>query len=518
MKRCKFWVLFLAALLCALMAATSLAETTPAPGAEEGDPSATTPEPSGDDASAASPGTEGPDADATPDDALADETAATAGIPAPDADHPDLSASAANAAVMLREGTGGARYAHWETANAHAYNHFALKKTAVIMLQASVGVQRTLPLNRDPVVLQNCLEVPLPANDQQLEKERCYNLHAAIYASSPLASVTATLVPKDEKAKAQSVTVTFDPASDIRRWTIDEYKLTVEQDSLNDGLNFALCTAGRWTLTISATTVEHPQSVQLYTSTFEIVKVQKHRLNQNVFYDNWDEAYAFFGGDTEQFLPVYYPTNSASPQFISIEEAWRKEYLVKSELHGARVHKAALEYFNKAAEYLKTSYVLINTPKYATARPVLLDKLVGNTGTYVPRFQKNQEFISHHTLGTAVDINSKTFPNTNSPDNHEIIGTDVRDYLRYDGIGVDEKGIQYYEFTYTGDCRTYTQRIPNNIINYLIYELAFYRAGFSWGYYYETTCDAMHFMLTELDINKHIDSDVGLRKVFEYYN
>lgn len=495
MKRYKFLGLLLVVLLLVPMAAVSRAEPTPAPDAE------------------------GDDVPSAQDDMFLEEAATpTGGIPAPDADSPDLSASAANAAVMLREGTGGARYTHWETANGHAHNHYALKKTAVIMLQAAVGVQRSVPVNRDPVALQNCLEVPLPANDQQLERERDYNLHAAIYASSALASVTATLMPKDEKAKEQSVTVTFDPASDIRRWSIDESWPTVEQTSLNEGLNFALCNAGRWVFTISAATADHPESVLLYTSTFEIIKVQKHRLNQNVFDDNWDEAYAFFGGDTEQFLPVYYLSNSSSPEFISVENAWRNTYLVKSELHGARVHKAALPHFNKAAEYLKTSYVLINTPKYATARPLLLDKLVGNTGTYVPRFQKNQEFISHHTLGTAVDINSKTFPNTNNKANQELIGTDVRDYLQFDGIGVDEKGLQYYEFTYTGDYRTYTQRIPNTIINYLIYELAFYRAGFSWGYYYETTCDAMHFMLTEVDINKHIDSDVGLRKVYEYYN
>lgn len=495
MKRYKFWGLVLVVLLTALMAAASLAETTPAPEAE------------------------GDDAPSTTDDLFFEEApAAPTSIPAPDAASPDLSASAANAAIMLREGAGGARYAHWETANGHAFNHYALKKTTVIMLQAAVGVQRSVPLNRNPVALQNCLEVPLPANDQTLEKERDYNLHGAIYSSSPLTSVTAILTPKDEKSKEQSVTVTFDPADNIRAWSIDEYWQPVEQASLDTELDFSRCNAGRWTLSISATTADHPQSVQLYAATFEIAKVDKHRLNQNVFDDNWDEAYAFFGGDTEQFLPIYYLANSASPQFISIETAWRNTYLVKSELHNARVHKAALDYFNKAAEYLKTSYVLINTPKYDTARPILLDKLVGNTGTYVPRFQKQQSFISHHTLGTAVDVNSKTFPNTNSKDNHDIIGTDVRDYLVYDGIGVDEKGLQYYEFTYTGSYRSYTQRIPNSIINYLIYELAFYRAGFSWGYYYETTCDAMHFMLTELDINKHIDSDVGLRKVYEYYN
>ena len=436
------------------------------------------------------------------------------------AEHPeeilDLSASAANAALMLREGLNGARYEYWETACAHAYYYYPLKKVTVLMLKTAVGKKLPSPMNRDPVTLQSCPDVPLPFDDQELERERDFNLHGAVYASSPLASVTATLT-SHENGKPQDVTVTFDQTEDIRRWSIDDRRPTVEKTSINDGLNFALCNAGRWTLTITATTTGHPQSVQLFSSTFKIVRVQKHMVNQNLFDDNWRIVNSFFNGESDQFLFAYYGS-SINPEFISTDRAWYSENIVKSNLLGARVHKAALDSFNKAAEYLTTTYIKVYTPKNIQPRTVLLVKLVGNAGTYVPRFQKNQEYISHHTLGTCVDVNSKIYPNTNREDNHELIGNDVKNNLTYDGYDTDEKGIQYYAFTYSGNYPGHTDRIPNTIINYLLYELAFYRAGFSWGYYYESTCDAMHFSLTELDLVRHMDSEIGLRKIFEYYN
>ncbi|MDO4571930.1 MAG: M15 family metallopeptidase [Clostridia bacterium] len=494
MKAKRVLSLLLIWLLAALLALSALAEDTPAP-AES--PAADTPAP--EDAGAEAP------------------PAASAWIPAPDAADPDLSASAANAAVMLREGTEGARYEYWETALGHAHNHYPLKKAAVAMLKYALGKRQAVPVGRDPVKLQNCSEVPLPADGQELEKDKDYNLHAAIYASAALTSVTAVLSPQDE-GREQSVTLSFDPAAGLRRWSIDESWQTVEQSSINEALDFGDCAAGRWTLSISAATVDHPEGVPLYSASFKIVKVKEHMLNQNVFDDNWDEALAFFGGDTSQFLFAYF-ANSANSEFISTDTEWRESHLVKSNLHGARVHVMALEHFNLAAEYLESSYIKVYSPKYENPRLIQLDKLVGNAGSYVPRFQKNQEYVSHHTLGTAVDVNSKMYPNTNVITNHELIGTDVREHLRYDGIMTDEdSGQQYYQFTYTGSYRAYTDRVPNTIINDLLYELAFYRAGFSWGYYYETACDAMHFMLSELDIHKHIDSDVGLRKVYEYYN
>ena len=59
------------------------------------------------------------------------------------------------------------------------------------------------------------------------------------------------------------------------------------------------------------------------------------------------------------------------------------------------------------------------------------------------------------------------------------------------------------------------QNVPETVINYLLYELAFYRAGFQWGHYYISTSDGMHFTLTD-NIRISHDGNDGLRKVFEY--
>lgn len=500
MKASKILVPFAALLLGAQLAVFAHAEDTPAP--------AVTPEAAA--------------AEASPAPAEDTPVLPDGGIPAPDVEAPDLNASAANAAVMLREGVTGARYQHWATALGHAHNFYPLKKVTANMLRCAAGELTDVPVGREPVALRVCHEVPLPVDGQELERESGYNLHGAIYAATPLVSVTATLSPRGEEGTEQSVTVTFDPAANITAWSIDEPWQTVEQVSLEDGLNFRLCRAGGWKLSIRAATVGLPAGKELYSASFQIVSVKAHSINQNLFDDNWDEAFAFFGGDREQFTFNYWMQNAASPEFISTEQAWVKKYIVKSELHGANVHTMALENFNLANLYLQTSYIKINTPKYDNAKVLKLDKLIlgGGIGTRVPRFVKSggSAYVSHHSFGTCADVNDKLYPNTNVETNHALIGDDVRDCLRYDGISVDEKGQSYYEFTYTGSYKGYTQRIPNTIINYLLYELAFYRAGFGWGYYYETACDGMHFTLTELDVNRHMDSDVGLRKVYEYYN
>ena len=94
--------------------------------------------------------------------------------------------------------------------------------------------------------------------------------------------------------------------------------------------------------------------------------------------------------------------------------------------------------------------------------------------------------------------------------------------LHYDRIGllkpsrVGENGYRYYDFTYIGTWGTEYEKVPTIIQNYLLYELAFYRAGFFWGVYYDHTCDARHFGLGEYDPAVHSDSPLALRKVFEY--
>jgi len=247
-----------------------------------------------------------------------------------------------------------------------------------------------------------------------------------------------------------------------------------------------------------------------------IVQLTRHTLTQNKFDDNYLDAVEFFGENTDAFLFPYYVGDGRG---IGTDPVWRDAHIVPSSL--GRVNVFAVPNFETADHYLKNTYIRVNLTNLRTGQTVdgvtiLLDELVDKYCAYVPRFQSNLEYLSHHTLGTAIDVNDNMFPNLNIPRNHDLIGGEVRNHLVYNGIKTDENGMKYYDFTYDGTYPAKYKRIPKSIVNYLVYELAFFRAGFEWGFYYETTCDAMHFMLTENDRNRHMHTDIGLRKVYEY--
>ena len=79
--------------------------------------------------------------------------------------------------------------------------------------------------------------------------------------------------------------------------------------------------------------------------------------------------------------------------------------------------------------------------------------------------------------------------------------------------------VENFNFTYTGTAKPWSEqrtKVPEPLMNYLLYELAFYRAGFSWGVYYPHTSDAMHFSLSELSPSLFEEGEYAMRKVFEY--
>ncbi len=128
-------------------------------------------------------------------------------------------------------------------------------------------------------------------------------------------------------------------------------------------------------------------------------------------------------------------------------------------------------------------------------------------GTLNVRFVADRRFVSHHAFGTAVDLNESMDANSTTLSNRLLILTEVRDHLSYNGIKTADDGTRYYDFTYDGSSNTDRNNIPTTIVNYLLYELAFYRAGFSWGFYYDHTCDAMHFGLSEMPASVHDTSE-----------
>ena len=422
--------------------------------------------------------------------------------------------SAANAAALLRAGETGTALDYWDTAQAFASTNYRLKKATVAMLRNAIGLGPA-PVGRDGVHFQASLENPLITDGEELQKRLDFNIRGSVYSGDPLTSVTASFTSLGE-AKGCEQTVTFDPAANVRAYSLENESLTVEQKALDTLFDISGLSAGRYRFTLSATTTSETTPVQLYTAECTIVDSKRLVLTQNKFDDNYLEAYRFFQGNLDQFIFHFSLKDTRS---IATENDWRNTYIVESSL--GRVHSTAVPYFEAANHYLENTYVcvtLINpkTGKQTDGRLTLLKDLISKEYTYVPRFQSNLQYVSHHTLGTAIDVNDDMYPNKNIVTNHELIGTDVKENLVYNGIMTAEDGRQYYDFTYNGSYSAKFERIPKTIINYLLYELAFYRAGFQWGYYYETACDAMHFTLSETDINLHMHSDIGLRKIYEY--
>ena len=427
---------------------------------------------------------------------------------------PMTEASAANAAKLLRAGVRSAALDYWDTAQDHTTQQGRLKKGTMAMLLVAAGTGQK-PVGRDGIQFQPCHEVLPLSEGEELQQGLDFNLHGSIFTNSPLTSVTASFVSLGESSSV-NVTVTFNPDDAIRNYSICSDAETIEGKSLDTLFDISLLGAGRYRYTLSAKTVALPDGVTLQTTECKIVDTKRIVLTSNKFDDNYIEANKFFKGDTSKFLFHYSLT---SDRGISTENDWRNACIVESSL--GRVNIDAVPYFEAANHYLQNTYVCVTivnprTEGVTNGRVTLLNDLINKKASYVPRFQSNLEYVSHHTLGTAIDVNDNMYPNFNVLSNHDLIGNDVKHHLVYNGIKTAEDGRQYYDFTYDGSYSARFNRVPKTIINYLLYELAFFRAGFQWGYYYETACDGMHFMLSENDINRHMHSDIGLRKIYTY--
>ncbi len=423
--------------------------------------------------------------------------------------------SAADAAEILRRGEDAPGYDTWLRATAHTTAYNPPVKVATALLKYLVG-KGGAPCAPAPIAFTPCFDVPLPAEGETLYTLSQCNLHGGVFTQDALASVSIRIEPYDS-ADTVSASVTFNPSDDVHAYYLDSAE-TLEGKSLEESVNFALLRQGKHRMTITAKTAGGAEA-ELYSAAFQLQKETMIPLKQSNFSDNYAYVAEFFRYDTDAFL-MKYKWNGA--RNINTATAWREAYLVDSGVRYGReklgrVHKEALPYFQKAYEYLESSYIRLTVGEKQL--PVMqLQKLIKTCGAYVPRFQTNERYVSHHTLGTSVDINAYIYPNTNVFTNQELIGADVRDYLVYNGIKTDEKGQQYYDFTYTGSYKGRYERIPTTLLNYFLYELAFFRAGFKWGYYFETSCDAMHFTLTDVAWFLHSSPDRGLRKVYEYYN
>ena len=286
-----------------------------------------------------------------------------------------------------------------------------------------------------------------------------------------------------------------------------------EIECLSEMLRFERLSAGSFTLKLEAEDAQGSKAVLCETA-FRITDDRKVQLLPNNLRGNYTTALAFFGSP-ERFMFRY--SFREDGKRIAIDSEWLDQYDAEAVVINGKkwhCHVDAVPYFEQAGRYMENTYIRVHGGRLDTGA-VKLSKLVELNGTTVRRFVNSGAFISHHSFGTAVDINAHTPSHRDVLSNREKIYKEVTENLTYNGI-VDVKGQLCYDFTYTGKAQAGRERVPEPLMNYFLYELAFFRAGFSWGLYYPHTCDAMHFSLSELSPSFFEEGPYAMRKVFTY--
>ncbi len=366
------------------------------------------------------------------------------------------------------------------------------------------------------IIFTESRELLLPRLNEKLQYGQRFYLSGKIESTEPLTGVTATIYPEgaEDTTPVQQAEVAFSASDNVKTYDLDDAESPSGGSSVNDLMSFDLLEAGWYTLEISAST-EKAEDIYLVSSDFVVGEPSEWlQLTSNNFRYNYSYAAAFFG-KPDRFLFKYKWGNGRN---IITDPKWVRKYITSFKgVNGEnwKVHIDAVPYFEKAVDYLENTYVRVRGNGHDSG-VIRLSRLIKSfNGAYYSRFVTDKSFISHHAFGTALDLNASIKPNNNVIENHGIIWHEVNDCLVYNGIMKDGKK-SYYDFTYTGSWQERYRDIPTSLLNYLLYELAFFRAGFGWGYYYSHTCDAMHFTLSERDIMEHSDTDTGLRKVYEY--
>lgn len=295
----------------------------------------------------------------------------------------------------------------------------------------------------------------------------------------------------------------------------EEDVLSADISAFNSSVDFSLLTPGVHVFNLWAKGRDEPVAVHLASSRFYVEGDVWEQLDESFFYDSYPEALAFFGGDTQAFL---FPFQRVKGRYIMAHPDWEQTYItgIPAYPDGVQwmVHTKALPNFEKATAYLEKVHIRVQGRDFDSGVIPLCSLVQSCNGCFVSRFTSSEKYISHHSFGTAIDINAAMEPNLNTAENQLLVRTEVRDCLAYNGI-LEQNGIPYYSFTYSGSCTDRCCGVPETVVNYLLYELAFYRSGFTWAHYYAQTGDNMHFALTEFVTHDH-QGEFGLRKVFSY--
>ena len=403
-----------------------------------------------------------------------------------------------------------------QSASAYLYNDSDPDPEAYDPIEEDLVLSKDLPTLAPDLALTFRKDdaQPMPEDGAVLSLGEAFSIGGTIYSNYPLESVTVS-VSCMHNSKAP---YPYRKAVRFRNGQTMTYSLTDaatdEGVSLASLVNFADLKVGVHTLKLIAT-AKGMRGVEVFRCSFYVVGEEWETISESNFPDSYPEALQFFGS-TERFLYRYQWVNG---RYIIADPEWEKTYI--TEMTGYpdaspwRVHVDAVPYFEKAFDYLETSFVRVHGTNGDTG-VIKASKLITEyNGCYVSRFTSSLKAISHHTFGTAVDVNASMEPNKNNDANTALIDDDVKGHLVYNGI-LEENGVSYYDFTYDGSYQNDPNGVPQTCVNYLLFELGFFRAGFDWAHYYKSTSDAMHFCLSEFVTYKHEDKQYGLRKVFEY--
>ena len=358
---------------------------------------------------------------------------------------------------------------------------------------------------------------PLPTRRTRHVPGTAYALSGRVGSNYPLTAVTVTLTCSRNYGTDYPKTslVRFHAYDGVYDYDLSDTN-TLEGASLAALTDFSTLTPGLHTLTLTARSSAMAHPVTLAETEFYVLGEAWETIEQADFNGTYGSTSRFFQGDTEKFLYRY---QWVYDRYVIADPDWEEKHIVSIDAYGGRpwlIHADAKPYYEEALAYLAAARVRVHGTNGDTGVLPLSDCILTYNGSYVSRFTSTLKTISHHAFGTATDINAALEPNKNLPVNSALIDKEVRDLLAYNGILTDEAGAQYYDFTYSGAYKTTSFGVPETVLNYLLYELAFYRAGFQWGHYYISTSDAMHFSLSD-NIQMDHSGKKGLRKVRDYY-
>ena len=357
-------------------------------------------------------------------------------------------------------------------------------------------------------------EHPFPEDGYIHTLGEAFNLSGTIYSNRKLTAVTVSITCAHNAQQPYPYKKTVQLSdTNTGSYSLNDPN-TDSHRSLNELVRFGDLKTGVHTLRLYAS-CEGKRSVELFRWKFYVASEEWLTISRENFPDSYSEALAFFGKDKDKFLYRYQWVNG---RYIMADPAWENQYITSIPAYPKGepwlMHVDAVSYFQDAFHYLETSFLRVHGANGDTGILRASSLITEYNGCYVSRFTSSLQSISHHTFGTAVDVNASMNPNKNSMENKAVIDDDVKGHLTYNGL-VTENGITYYDFFYDGEYETDPNGVPQTCVNYLLYELGFSRAGFQWAHYYKSTSDGMHFCLSEFVTYKH-DGVFGLKKVKQY--